>query len=196
MTHDPTAAQVRVIVSRRLALAATRRALDPWRIRRDPSAFARALGVHVGSNCRLLGISRATFGSEPYLVSLGNRVTVTAEVRFITHDGGVWIFRQEWPEAELVAGIAIGDDVFIGARALILPGVRVGSNTVIGAGSVVTREVPSGQVVAGVPARAICTTADYKQRVTERLTFLRSSPVEKKREIYEAQYQQWLNSLR
>ena len=51
--------------------------------------------------------------------------------------------------------IEIGSDVWVGAGALILPGVRVGSRAVIGAGSVVTRDVPEGVLAAGNPCRVI-----------------------------------------
>jgi maltose O-acetyltransferase len=51
--------------------------------------------------------------------------------------------------------IEIGSDVWVGAGALILPGVRIGSRTVIGAGSVVTRDVPAGVFAAGNPCRVI-----------------------------------------
>ncbi len=53
------------------------------------------------------------------------------------------------------APIWIGDDVFIGARAIILKGVRIGSAAVIGAGAVVARDIEPGQIVAGNPARPI-----------------------------------------
>lgn len=51
--------------------------------------------------------------------------------------------------------VLIGDDVWIGAGAVILPGVRVGHHAVIGAGSVVTRDIPDWQVVAGTPAKPL-----------------------------------------
>jgi acetyltransferase-like isoleucine patch superfamily enzyme len=53
------------------------------------------------------------------------------------------------------APVAIGDDVWIGARATILPGVTIHDGAVIAAGAVVTRDVPKGTLVAGVPARPI-----------------------------------------
>lgn len=51
--------------------------------------------------------------------------------------------------------ISIGNDVWIGARAIILPGVSIGTGVVIGAGSVVTKDVPDWAVVAGNPARVM-----------------------------------------
>jgi maltose O-acetyltransferase len=51
--------------------------------------------------------------------------------------------------------IHIGDDVWIGARVIILPGVNIGSHCIIGAGSVVTKDVPDYAIVGGVPAKII-----------------------------------------
>jgi acetyltransferase-like isoleucine patch superfamily enzyme len=51
--------------------------------------------------------------------------------------------------------VIVEDDVWIGTRAVILPGVRIGYGSVIGAGSVVTKDVPPMTVVAGIPAKPI-----------------------------------------
>ncbi len=58
-------------------------------------------------------------------------------------------------EQEYGAPVAIGDDVWVGSGALILPGVTVGSRTVIGAGSVVTRSLPAGVLAVGNPCRVV-----------------------------------------
>lgn len=108
-----------------------------------------------------------SFGSEPYLVTLGDHVSATA-VSFVTHDGGVWVFRDVWPDADLIAPITIGNNVFIGARATILPGVTVGDNVVIGASAVVTRDLPSDCVAAGIPAKPIRTLDEYRQAAEQR----------------------------
>ena len=106
-----------------------------------------------------------TFGTEPFLVSIGNHVTVTGQCQFITHDGGVWVFRQNEPDIECFRPITVGNNVFIGLRSLILPGVTIGNNVVIGAGSIVNRDVPDNSIAAGVPARVVGDVATYRKKV-------------------------------
>jgi maltose O-acetyltransferase len=60
--------------------------------------------------------------------------------------------RQKWETAE---PIAIGDNVWLGGGAIVLPGVTIGENTVVGAGSVVTRDLPANVVAVGNPARVV-----------------------------------------
>ncbi|MFC4243347.1 acyltransferase [Gryllotalpicola reticulitermitis] len=118
----------------------------------------------MGDDCRLLDIDPLTFGSEPHLISLGNRVTVTAGVRFITHDGAAWVLRKSHPGIGVYGPISVGNNVFIGFNALILPDVHIGDDSIVAAGAVVTRDVPSGAVVGGVPARVLSRITDYEAR--------------------------------
>lgn len=127
---------------------------------RRPALFRRE-GAQVGEGCRLLVTS---LGSEPYLVTIGDDSCVAGGVLFLTHDAGTWIFRKEFPEAARFGRITIGSRVFVGANAILLPGVTVGDGSIVGAGAVVTRDVPPGAVVAGVPARQITTVDDYRER--------------------------------
>lgn len=132
---------------------------------RDPEAFARSIGVRLGGRVTFYGIDRGMFGSEPWLISFGDNVYVTAGVQFVTHDGGTLILRKEIPDLEWTAPIAVGNDVYFGVRSLILPGVTVGDRCIIAAGAVVTRDVPANSVVGGVPARLLCSTDDYLERM-------------------------------
>ncbi len=144
----------------------------------DPVGYARSLGVRVGNNCRLINVN---FGSEPYLVTLGNHVSAT-QTSFITHDGGVWVFRDKEPEIDVVAPIKVGDNVFLGLGSIIMPGVTIGDNVVIGAGAVVTKDIPSNCVAVGVPAKPIKSIQEYRAAVDE--SIIRSkhlSPEEKKK---------------
>lgn len=126
--------------------------------------YVRGLGVTFGADCRFVRPSSAMFGSEPYLVSLGDHVSVGEGVRFITHDGGVWVLRDRHPQLDVIAPIRVGNNVFVGSGAVLLPGVEVGDNCVIGAGSIVTKDVPEGSIVAGVPAKVVSTLVQYETR--------------------------------
>ncbi|TFD71740.1 DapH/DapD/GlmU-related protein [Cryobacterium sp. Hb1] len=112
----------------------------------------RALGVQIGAGCRILS---DIITSEPWLISVGDRVTISSGVTFITHDGSGWLYRDERGRRYRFAPIRVGSDVFIGAGVTVLPGVQIGDRCVVGAGSVVTASVPDGTIVAGVPARPI-----------------------------------------
>ena len=58
-------------------------------------------------------------------------------------------------QLEYGKSIQIGNDVWIGGNAVVIPGVTIGDNVVIGSGSVVTKDIPSGVIAAGVPCRVI-----------------------------------------
>ena len=137
----------------------------------DPISYLRARGTRIGENCDLLG-GVNSFGTEPYLIRLGDNVTLTGGVLLLTHDGATRVFRSSesrWCSGMGVYGrIDIGDNVFIGSNSVVLPGVTIGANTVIGAGSVVTWDVPSGTVVAGNPAREICSIDNYCKRAVKK----------------------------
>lgn len=127
----------------------------------DTETYLRRQGVKIGKNCCIY--SRA-FGSEPYLVSIGDHVQITAGVKFFTHGGG-WLLRNENPDFDCFGKITIKNNVYIGNDTLIMPGVTIESEVLIGAGSVVTKSIPSGWIVAGNPARKIGETKDFKRRI-------------------------------
>lgn len=106
---------------------------------------ATHMGVNIGNNCSLGNIS---WGSEPFLIKIGNHVQITDGVCFITH-GAVWVLRDQDPTFDILGKIIIGNNVYIGNNALIMPGVTVGDNVIIGAGSIVTKSIPSGIIVGG-----------------------------------------------
>jgi carbonic anhydrase/acetyltransferase-like protein (isoleucine patch superfamily) len=126
------------------------------------NSFAlRALGGKVGAGSR---IYTRSFGGEPWLISIGDRVGVAAGVQFITHDGSAWLLRDGKGRRYHYAPIKIGNDVLLGANAIILPGVRIGNRVIVAAGSVVSRSIPDNCVVGGVPARFLGSFDDYERR--------------------------------
>jgi acetyltransferase-like isoleucine patch superfamily enzyme len=139
-----------------------------------PDIYRKYLDVTIGKNCVFTG-KRISFGSEPYLIEIGNRVRITADVKFETHDGGVGLFRDEFPGINIFGKIKVGDNSFIGHNAIIMPGVTIGTNVVIGAGSVVTKDIPSNSVAVGVPARVIKHIDEYKASSLEKAVFIKNS---------------------
>lgn len=125
----------------------------------------RFVGVRYGENCRFIKLDLNTFGSEPYLIAIGNHVTIASGVKFVTHDGGVWVVRDKHPKLDVIAKVTIGNNVFIGMNSIIMPGVVIGDNCIIGAGSVVTKNVPDNKVFAGVPAKKIRDLNEYEEKV-------------------------------
>lgn len=124
----------------------------------------RKQGVKIGDDCLISG-STTEFGSEPYLITIGNNVRIAPCVSFFTHDGGTSVFnRQERYRNVIKYGqIRIKDNSVIGSRATILPGVTIGPNTVVAAGSVVTRNAPPNTLVAGNPAKPVMSIQQYAE---------------------------------
>jgi acetyltransferase-like isoleucine patch superfamily enzyme len=153
----------------------------------SPIGYARHIGVQVGDGCRLINVS---FSTEPYMIKIGDHVSATA-TRFETHDGGVWVLRDELPELDVIRAIEIGSNVFIGYGTIILPGSIVGDDVVIGAGSVVTGEIPSGSVAAGVPARVIKDIESYRLSSLERGVNTKAMTQSEKRDFMTARGRLW-----
>jgi acetyltransferase-like isoleucine patch superfamily enzyme len=141
---------------------------ERYRIRRDPTGYARSIGVRIGQDCHFYGAEIGMFGSDPYLITIGDNVHITKGVLFITHDGGTLILRKQVPDLELTAPISIGNDVYIGVNSVILPGVTIGNRCIIGAAAVVTRSIPPNSVAVGVPARVVKTVDTYLQTAQAR----------------------------
>lgn len=152
---------------------------DQWQ---KAKIYADYLGVKIGNHVKITG--SVLFGSEPYLIEIGNDVTLTNGVVFLTHDGGVGLFRKEYSGINVFGKIIIGNNVFIGSNTIILPGVSIGNNVVIGAGSVITKNIPSDVVAAGDPARIIRSIDEYKERCKSKAVFIEeTNPEKRKQEI-------------
>ena len=110
--------------------------------------------------------------SYPELISIGNNVTVTADVRFYEHDE----INRLWNGDDSYSGkhvpykkgrIVVEDNVVIGARSIILYDVAVGHHSIVAAGSVVTKDVMPYTIVGGNPARVIGSTGELLKRRTK-----------------------------
>lgn len=120
--------------------------------------YFRSQGATIGQNTRLL---IGDLGSEPYLITIEDEALVSVDVLLLTHDGATWVDRDLRPNVNKFGRVRICRRAFVGARSIVMPGVTIGQRAIVGAGSVVTRDVPPRTVVAGVPARVICTVDEY-----------------------------------
>ena len=128
---------------------------------RTISEYFRKQGAQIGNGC---SIKVRSLGDEPYLVKIGNNVTIAAGVTFVTHDGGVWVFRKEIPDLQVFGPIIIEDNCVIGQNAILFPNIKIGANSIVGAGSVVISNVPSNTIVMGIPARPFGSVEKYKEK--------------------------------
>lgn len=126
----------------------------------SPEVYAHHIGVSIGKNCLIV---TRNWGTEPYLITIGNNCQIAHGVSIYTHGGGQAV-RQICPDFDVFGKVVIEDWVYIGAYSLIMPGVTIGEGAIVAAGSVVTKSVPPHTVVGGNPARYICTVYEYYER--------------------------------
>lgn len=129
-----------------------------------PVKFAKSIGVNIKGDVTIYGSSYKMFSSEPYLVTLGDNVYISLDAKFICHDGSVLPFRKETPDLDITKRISVGNNVFIGLGAVILAGATIGDDCIIGANALVSKDVPSGTIVGGNPAKFIKYTKDYLEK--------------------------------
>ena len=130
----------------------------------SPEKLARYEGVSIGKNCN---IQKVSFGSEPFLITIGDQVQITNGTKIFTH-GGAFILRKKYPDIDFFGKVVIKDNVYIGNNCLIMPGVTIGSNVLVAAGSVVTKTIPNNVVVGGNPAKILCSILEFEQRMLEK----------------------------
>lgn len=131
----------------RLRLMILKKASDKRKIR-----YLRKKGMKIGENCHLNTMS---FSTEPYLIEIGNHVAIAGGTEIITHDGAVWSFLDDFPDADVFGKVKIGNNVFIGDNCTILPNTTIGNNCIVGAGSVVRGKFPDDSVIFGNPAKVV-----------------------------------------
>ena len=127
--------------------------------RHDPVKELIKRGLVVGRNFNMLNEVFIDY-SFPWLIEIGDDVTLAPRVQILAHDASTKMHLNY----ARIAKVKIGNMVFVGDSSIILPGVTIGDGVVIGAGSVVSRDIPDGHVVAGNPAKIIGTINEFLLR--------------------------------
>lgn len=122
--------------------------------------YFRKAEMHIGKK---VNICCNIMTPEPYLISIGNNVTIAGNVEFVTHDNSI---SKVLPNCtDLFGKITIGNNCFIGARTTILYGVTLADNIIVAAGSVVTNSfTKSNIIIGGNPAREISTWENFAKK--------------------------------
>jgi acetyltransferase-like isoleucine patch superfamily enzyme len=191
-------------VLRRLVLNwAIKRGMSPNLFRRlcNPTGMEWAEFLRRHGGFRRIGdycsINPHAFFSNPALIAMGNNVRL-ATCTLMCHGGEVNMLNRAFGlKLDKVGKIEIGNDVFIGYHAVILPDVRIGNRCMIAAGAVVTRDVPDNSVVGGVPARVIGTVDEVVKRLKARnAEYPWRELIERRNSEYDANLEPTLNRMR
>jgi acetyltransferase-like isoleucine patch superfamily enzyme len=123
---------------------------------RTRKIFFRLTNVTIGEDTIINQNFIVSDGYHP-LLTIGNRVAISPNVTVICQSDPNYSDLQKHPYVKEVLmvnkPVVIGDDVWIGTNAVILPGVTIGKHSIIAAGSVVSRDVPDNSIYGGVPAK-------------------------------------------
>ncbi len=100
----------------------------------------------------------------PQMIEIGDDFISAPGSKILAHDASTYIFVRK----HRIEKTVIGNRVFLGANAIIMPGVKVGDDVIIGAGAIVTKNIESGMVVVGSPAKVVSTVKDYIKKCEDR----------------------------
>ncbi|HAO07850.1 MAG TPA: acetyltransferase [Chryseobacterium sp.] len=103
-------------------------------------------------------------GLIPQAVKIGDNFISSVNTYIVAHDASLYNHIRK----HRIEKVEIGDNVFLGLGSIVLPGVKIGNGAIIGAGAVVTKDVDSYTVVAGNPAKFMCTVDEYIKKCEER----------------------------
>lgn len=145
--------------------------------------------------------------SEPFLISIGDNVTISVGVTLLTHDASIGPIAGRNVFSDIVGPISIGNNCFIGANAIILPGVSIPDNSIVAAGSVVTKtiippfldktnntqHINEGIIIGGNPARYICKTTDFIKKREAYFLKLHNLSIKDRKEIILQNKHKWIN---
>ena len=126
----------------------------------------RSLGAKIGERVVIFHPASTSIDeTRPWLLDIGNDVQIPYGVSILTHGYDWSVLKGVYGDVLGSSGrVKIGNNVFIGAKSIILKGVTIGDNVIIGAGSVVAKDIPGNCVAAGNPCRVIMSIDEYYEK--------------------------------
>ena len=129
--------------------------------------------------------------AEPYLITIGDDVTISHGVDFITHDNSVC--KLFGSANDLYGEVKIGNQCFIGAHAVIMYGVTLADKVIVAAGSVVTKSVFQSEViVAGNPAKIIGSWSDFQNKIASKVICTKGLDADEKKALVLGNDDKWV----
>ncbi len=158
--------------------------LKKYKQYKNPIGYCRKLGATVGENCVL---KPSMLGSEPWLITIGNHVLLAEGVRLLTHDGAGWCMATENPQLrmDIWGKITLGNNIYVGTNAMIMPGVTIIDNVIIGAGSIVTKSITEDGVYVGVPAKRIKSFDEWREATAKKAVDTTGMTMKERRELFD-----------
>jgi len=140
-----------------------------WRLRGECQIrrLEKKSGLRVGRNLNMQAGVIIDPNYYPH-ITIGENVSIGARVQIYAHDGSI----EKHLGYTRIGKTNIGNNVFLGAGSIILPGINIGNNSIVGAGSVVTKDIPANVVVAGNPAQILCSLEDFLKHHLKQMKIL------------------------
>ena len=132
----------------------------------DYCIYLRERGVKVGNGVNFRYPAHTLIDlTRPSLLEIGNNVDINDNFTMLSHDFGAFALRGKYGEfVNSSGGSKIGNNVVIGRNVTMLKGSSIGNNCIVALGSVITKSIPDNSVVAGIPAKVICSIDEYYQK--------------------------------
>jgi acetyltransferase-like isoleucine patch superfamily enzyme len=138
--------------------------------------FYKKHGMKIKGTPRYISALTMLDGTDYSLIALGDGVTISSNIRILTHDWAVDTVYHAFAscdEAKRPIGnlreVIIGDYTFIGTNSVIMPGANIGKGVIIGAGSIVRGEIPDYSIVIGNPAKIIGDSREYCKKTFDKI---------------------------
>ena len=145
-------------------------------------------GMKLGEGVRVF--ERVYFGSEPFLIEIGDKTQIAGGTRFVNHGGTTMTLRRlpGFEDVRIFGRIKVGKNCTIGSNCIIQQDVEIGDNCILGASSVLTHSMPNNSVFSGNPARFVCSVEQYAESLLDQNTIYPSELEKDKKAL-----NQWLN---